>query len=70
MKCIIELVKTLKRPVPQKMIIEKMKSQGMSIDSIKWALDILLERGFIRRSAYTEKLNTTEYVQIRTLERW
>lgn len=53
-----------KTPVPQKVIIEEMKSRGISVDAVRYSLEMLLSYGYIRRG-WTEKQNTTEYVQLR-----
>lgn len=59
-------VREIKTPVPQKEIILKMKSMGIKDFTTVWALNALMKKGFIRR-AYTEKGNTTEYVQLRSV---
>jgi len=67
MKFIVDWVKTEKTTVPQKRIVEAMKNEGIGIDSVKFALHVLLVKGYIRKSAYPKKQNTTEYVQLRGL---
>lgn len=64
MMFIAEWVRTKKTPVPQKEIMLAMKEQGMTVDAIKWALNILLAKHYVRK-AWTEKQNTTAYVQLR-----
>ena len=64
MEFINEWTHTKKTPVPQKIIIEAMKEKGMSVDATRYSLEMLLVYGYIRRG-WTEKQNTTEYVQLR-----
>lgn len=64
MMFIAEWVRTKKTPVPQKEIMLSMREQGMTVDAIKWALNMLLAKAYIRK-AWTEKQNTTAYVQLR-----
>lgn len=66
MAFIILWVKEKKTPVPQKEIVLEMKTKGVGLDSVKWSLDVLLAKGYIRRG-YTERKNTTVYVQLRGL---
>ena len=66
MEFIIQWVKTKKTPVPQREIVENMKKENIHLDSVKWSLNALLAKGYIRK-AYTEKLNTTAYIQLRGL---
>jgi len=53
-----------KIPIPQKEIVEQMKEQGVGLDSVKFALEALLTKGYIRCSVFP-KHNTTEYVMLR-----
>lgn len=64
MMFIAEWVRIKKTPVPQKEIMLAMRAQGMTVDMIKWALNTLLVKSYIRK-AWTEKQNTTAYVQLR-----
>lgn len=64
MMFIVEWVRTKKVPVPQKEIMLAMRAEGMTVDAIKWALNMLLAKHYIRK-AWTEKQNTTAYVQLR-----
>ena len=66
MQFIIEWVRTKKTPVPKKEIILAMKEQKIGYEAVDSALAILLVKGYVRR-AYTEKQNTTAYVQLRGL---
>lgn len=66
MKFIIEWAKNNKRPVSNAEVVKNMKELGMKADVIKWSLSVLLAKGYIRRG-WTEKYNTTVYVQLRNL---
>lgn len=66
MKFIMEWAKNNKSPVSNSEIVKNMKQQGMKADVIKWSLSVLLAKGYIRRG-WTEKYNTTVYVQLRSL---
>lgn len=66
MKFIIWWVRTERTPVPKKEIVKKMKSDGLKVDIINHSLSVLLAKGYIRRG-WTEKMNTTVYVQLRGL---
>ena len=66
MRFIIHWVRTEKTPVPKKEVIAGMRKVGVAVDTIEWSLDVLLAKGYVRR-AYTQKQNTTAYVQLRTL---
>lgn len=66
MRFIIFWVKTENTPVPKKEIVKAMKKNKMKHDVIEWSLGVLLAKGYIRRG-YTQKMNTTVYVQLRWL---
>jgi len=63
---IINWVKTKKTPVPKMQIMKQMVKSGMVSDTVEWSLGVLLAKGYLRR-AWTNKQNTTSYVQLRTL---
>lgn len=64
MSFIISWVNEKKTPVPKKEIVKEMTLKGMKPSVIEWSLDVLLSKSYIRRG-YTEKYNTTVYVQTR-----
>lgn len=66
MEFIINWVNVEKTPVPKKQIFFRMQEEGYSIGKIRWALDVLLAKGYIRRG-YSPLGNTTTYVQLRGL---
>lgn len=53
-----------KTPVPRKEIVIAMKKEGMSEDTVKWSLKVLLAKSYLREG-WTDKQNTTTYVQLR-----
>lgn len=58
-------VRTNKVPVPQRSIIEAMKSQGVKDFTTVWSLKALLRKGYLRTAiSYSSK---TSYVQLRTV---
>ena len=66
MKFIIWWVKTENTPVPKKEVVKAMREAKMKVDVINWSLNVLLAKGYIRRG-WTERMNTTVYVQLRNL---
>ncbi len=64
MRFIIQWVRTKKTPVPRKEIIAAM--QGVPLITVKWSLSALLAKGYIRK-AWSDQLNITAYVQLRTI---
>lgn len=63
MKFVDEWVKTEKRPVPQKEIINRMKSEGVKSFTTVNAINALIRKGYIRKGIAVS--NKTLYVQLK-----
>ena len=60
-----EWVYLQKTPIPQKEIVEKMKSMGIKDFTAVNAINALLRKGYLRRAVITS--NKTFYVQLRSV---
>lgn len=58
-------VHTEKVPIPQKKIIEEMKTKNEASSSVVWSLNSLLRLGYIRRTVATS--NKTHYIMLRRI---